>query len=44
MKRRTVALIFVLAGIFLVCAANNAISGANERTVKLMVPNLPSGG
>ena len=44
MKRRKVALIFALVGIFLLCAANDAVSGANESTVKLMVPNLPSGG
>ena len=44
MKRRTMALIFVLAGIFLICAGNDAISGANESKVKLMVPNLPTGG
>ena len=44
MKRRTIALIFALVGIVLLCAANDAISGANESTVTLMVPNLPCGG
>ncbi len=44
MKGRTFALIFVLVGIFLLSTANDGISGADERTVKLMVPNLPSGG
>lgn len=44
MKRRTIALIFLLVSIFLLSAANDAISGANESTVTLMVPNLPIGG
>lgn len=44
MKRGTIALIFVLVGIFLICAGNDAISGTDQSKAKLMVPNLPSGG
>jgi len=44
MKRRTIAIIFVVAGIFMLFNANDGISEAAEKTVKLMVPNLPSGG
>jgi hypothetical protein len=44
MKHRTIAVIFVLVGIFLLFNANDGISGAAENTVKLMVPNLPTGG
>jgi hypothetical protein len=44
MKRGTIALIFVLVGIFLLLNANNVISGADESTVRLRIPNLPSGG
>jgi len=44
MKRRTIAIIFVLVGIFLLSNANDGISGGTENTVKLMVPNLPTGG
>ena len=44
MRGRTIALIFVLAGIILLCTANHGISGADESKVKLFVPNLPSGG
>jgi hypothetical protein len=44
MRRGTIAFIFVLVGIFLLFNANNVISGANESTVRLRIPNLPSGG
>ena len=44
MKRRTFTLIFVLVSIFMFSAANDGISGANESTVTLRVPSLPTGG
>jgi len=44
MKRRTIAIMFVVAGLFILFNANDGISGAAEKTVKLMVPNLPTGG
>jgi len=44
MKYRNVALLFVIAGLFLLCAPQQAVPEAAGTTVTLTVPNLPSGG
>jgi len=44
MKFRNVALFFAIASLFLLFACHHTVTVAAERTVKLTVPNLPSGG
>ena len=44
MKYRNVALFFVIASLFLLFVPQKAVSEAADTTVKLRVPNLPSGG
>ena len=44
MKYRNVALFFVIASLFLLFVPQKAVSEAAGTTVKLRVPNLPSGG
>jgi hypothetical protein len=44
MKFRNIALFFVIASLFLLLAPHRAATAAVGTTVKLMVPNLPSGG
>jgi len=44
MKHRNVVLFFVIASLFLLFVPQKAVSATAGTTVKLMVPNLPSGG
>jgi len=44
MKHRNVALFFIIASLFILFAPHKAISETAGTTVKLSVPNLPSGG
>ena len=44
MKYRNVALLFIIASFFLLFVPQKAVSATAGTTVKLMVPNLPSGG
>jgi|GEM_PF-1997330 len=44
MKHKKVAIFFVIASLFLLFIPQNAVSEAAGTTVKLRVPNLPSGG
>jgi len=44
MKYRNVALLFMIASLFLLLAPHRAVTAAAGTTVKLTVPNLPSGG
>jgi len=44
MKYRNVVLFFVIASFFLLFVPQKAVSATAGTTVKLMVPNLPSGG
>ena len=44
MKYRNVTLFFIIASLFLLFAPKQAVTAAAGTTVKLMVPNLPSGG
>jgi len=43
MKYKNVALFFIIASLFLLFASLQAVEGAAGTTVKLRVPNLPSG-
>jgi len=43
MKHKKVAIFFVIASLFLLFASLQAVAGAAGTTVKLRVPNLPSG-
>ena len=43
MKYKNVALFFVIASLFLLFVPQKAVSEAAGTTVKLRVPNLPSG-
>lgn len=44
MKFRNIALFFIIASLFLLFGPKQAVTAAAGTTVKLMVPNLPSGG
>jgi len=44
MKYRNVVLFFVIASLFLLFGPKQAVTAATGTTIKLMVPNLPSGG
>jgi len=44
MKFRNIALFFVIASLFLLLAPDRVATAAVGTTVKLMIPNLPSGG
>ena len=44
MKYRNVALLCLIASLFLLFGTNQTVSATAGTTVKLMVPNLPSGG
>jgi len=44
MKHRNVVLFFVIAILFLLCACHHTVTAGAGTTVKLIVPNLPSGG
>jgi hypothetical protein len=44
MKYRNVVLFFVVASLFILFAPHKAVSETAGTTVKLSVPNLPSGG
>ena len=44
MQHRNVVLFFVIASLFLLFGPKQAVSATAGTTVKLMVPNLPSGG
>jgi len=44
MKYRNVALFFIIASLFLLFVSQQADSEVAGTTVKLSVPNLPSGG
>jgi len=43
MKYRNVALFFAIASLFLLFVSPAGVTAAGGKTVKLMVPNLPSG-
>ena len=44
MNYRNVALLCIIASLFLLFGPKQAVSATTGTTVKLMVPNLPSGG
>jgi hypothetical protein len=44
MKYRNVALLCIIASLFLLCVSHQAVTAPASRTVTVMVPNLPSGG
>jgi len=44
MKKRNVVLFFIIASFFLLFGPKQAVTAVPGTTVKLMVPNLPSGG
>jgi hypothetical protein len=44
MKLRNITLLFVIGSLFLLFACSHALTGGTAKTVRLNVPNLPSGG
>lgn len=44
MKYKNIALFFIIVSLFLLFGPKQVITVSADTTVKLMVPNLPSGG